>query len=122
MKTDEDPLEKRLPAVVLTEGYCGKFLLVGVTVGERRLVLLRSGDLWHREILRSAEAEIRALGLSEARIGELGGAHLSFEPDGAILIWGGSDEFGACDHRYAAALLQTVWPGRRITCIPGEIP
>jgi hypothetical protein len=122
MKPDEDGLAKRLPAVVLPEGYRGKILLACVSVGEERVVLLRSGDLWHREILRGTEAEIRALGLSEARIEELGGAHLSFERDGSILIWGGSDEFGACDHQCAATLIKALWSGRRITCISGEIP
>lgn len=122
MKSDNLHLEKRIPAVVLPEGYRGKILLVSITVGAERLVVLRSGDLWHREILRNTEAEIRTLDLSGARIDQLGGAHLRFEADGSILIWGGSDEFGACDHEYAAALLRSVWPEREINCFLGGLP
>ena len=109
-------MEKIIPPVVLPEGYCGKILLVSITVGSEQMVVLRSGDLWHREILRNTKTEIRALGFSGARIDELGGAHLLFEADGSILIWGGSDEFGTCDHEYAAALLKSVWPERKINC------
>jgi hypothetical protein len=121
MESKENRLDEMIPAVVLPEGYRGKILLVCVTVGAKRAVLLRSGDLWHREILRSARAEIRAR-LPGAQVDELGGAHLRFEADGSILIWGGSDEFGACDHLFAATLLKAAWPGRRITCISGEMP
>ena len=103
MKYDKLRLEKLIPTVVLPERYCGKILLVSIAVGAERIVVLRSGDLWHREILRNTEAEILALGISGARIDELGGAHLRFEADGSILIWGGSDAYGACDHEYAAA-------------------
>lgn len=121
-KSDALPLEERIPPVVLPEGYRGKILLASITVAGERIVVLRSGDLWHREILRNTEAEIRGLGLSEARIDEMGGAHLRFEADGSILIWGGSDEFGACDHQYAAALLKMVWPDRKIHCFWGRMP
>lgn len=120
MNSGEWGLKKMIPAVVLPEGYRGKILLVSITVGTERMVVLRSGDLWHREILRNTEAEIRALGLPGARIDELGGAHLRFEVDGSILIWGGSDEFGVCDHEYAAALLKTVWPERKINFFFGQ--
>ncbi len=122
MKSDTLCLGKMIPAVVLPEGYRGKILLVSIAVGAEHVVVLRSGDLWHREILRNTEAEIRALGLSGAKIDELGGAHLRFEADGSILIWGGSDEFGACDHEYAAALLKSVWPDRRINSFFGGMP
>ena len=122
MKSDKLRLEKLIPTVVLPEGYRGKILLVSIAVGAERMVVLRSGDLWHREILRNTEAEIRALGLSGARIDELGGAHLRFEADGSILIWGGSDEYGACDHEYAAALLKSVWPERKINFFFGHMP
>lgn len=122
MKSDKLRLEKVIPAVVLPEGYRGKILLVSISIGAERMVVLRSGDLWHREILRNTEAEIRALGFSGARIDELGGAHLRFETDGSVLIWGGSDEYGACDHEYAAALLKSVWPERKINCFFGHMP
>lgn len=122
MKSDKLRLEKMIPTVVLPEGYRGKILLVSIAVGAERMVVLRSGDLWHREILRNTEAEIRAIGLSGARIDELGGAHLRFEADGSILIWGGSDEYEACDHEYAAELIKSVWPERKINCFFGHMP
>ena len=111
-----------IPPVVLPEGYRGKILLVSITVGAERLVVLRSGDLWHREILRNAEAEIRALGLYGARVGELGGAHLRFEADGSLFIWGSSEQFGTCDYECVAALLRSVWPGRKVASSFGEMP
>jgi hypothetical protein len=120
MGTNEIRLEQRIPLVLLPEGYRGKVLLVLVSLGSERLVVLRSGDLWHREILRSAEAEIRER-LPGAEVDELGGAFLRFEPDGSILVWGGSDEFGACDHAYVATLLKGVWPQRRVLSA-GEMP
>ena len=122
MTADKLRLEKMIPPVVLPEGYRGKILLVSISIGAERVVVLRSGDLWHREILRNTETEIRALGLSGARIDELGGAYLRFEADGSILIWGSSDEFGACDHQYAATLLKSVWPERQINCFFGRMP
>lgn len=63
-----------IPSVVLPEGYRGKILLVSISVKKERAVVLRSGDLWHREILRNTEVEIQALGLSGAQVDELGGA------------------------------------------------
>lgn len=111
----------RIPAVTLPEGYRGKILLVLVTVGEESRVILRSGDLWHREILRNTEAEIRALGFAGALVAELGGAHLRFEEDGSILIWGVSEEFGACDREYAAALVRSAWPDRKVSVLFGEM-
>ncbi|MHB9096977.1 MAG: hypothetical protein ACYC5X_04050 [Syntrophales bacterium] len=122
MKPAETKLETMLPSVVLPEGYCGKILLVSIAVKKERVVVLRSGDHWHREILRNTEAEIRALGLSGARVDELGGAHLRFEADGSIFIWGSSEQFGTCDYEYVAALLRLVWPGRKVASSFGEMP
>ena len=51
MKSDKLRLEKMIPPVVLPEGYRGKILLVSISIGAERVVVLRSGDLWHREIL-----------------------------------------------------------------------
>jgi len=121
MKPTQSRLEKMIPSVVLPEGYCGKILLVSISVKKERVVVLRSGDLWHREILRNTEAEIRALGLSGAQVGELGGAHLRFEADGSILIWGSSEQFGTCNYEYAAALLKSVWPDRKVASSFGEM-
>ncbi|MHB8909165.1 MAG: hypothetical protein ACYDAA_09855 [Syntrophales bacterium] len=122
MKPHEPKLETMIPPVVLPEGYCGKILLVSISVKKERVVVLRSGDLWHREILRNAEAEIRALGLPGAQVGELGGAHLRFEADGSIFIWGSSEQFGTCDYEYVATLLRSVWPGRTVASSFGEMP
>jgi hypothetical protein len=121
MKPAETRLKTVIPSVILPEGYCGKILLVSIAVKKERIVVLRSGDLWHREILRNAEAEIRALGLSGARVDELGGAHLRFETDGSIFIWGSSEQFGTCDYDCVAALLRSVWPGRKVASSFGEM-
>ncbi len=106
---------KTIPAVILPEGYNGKILLASVSGdGVEKMVILRSGDLWHREILRNTEQEMRNLGYSNARVHELGGAHLRFEPDGSIVIHGTSQQFGACDKVYAAELVRAAFAGRRV--------
>jgi D-3-phosphoglycerate dehydrogenase len=65
----------RISPVILPEGYNGKILLVSVSGGGiNKTVLLRSGDLWHREILRNTETEIKNLGFDNALVHELGGA------------------------------------------------
>jgi hypothetical protein len=106
---------KAIPAVILPEGYNGKILLVSVSGdGIENLVILRSGDLWHREILRNTEQEIRDLGFKNARVHALGGAHLRFEPDGTIVIHGFSQQYGACDKAHAAELVRAAFAGRRV--------
>jgi len=115
IKAEEKQAGKKIPAVVLPEGYTGKILLVSVSGdGIEEMVILRSGDLWHREILRNTEAEVRSLGYHNARVSQLGGAHLRFEPDGAIIIHGTSEQYGACDKAYAAKLVRDEFPGRRV--------
>jgi len=110
---------KKIPMVILPEGYTGKILLVSIAgIGTEKMVILRSGDLWHREILRNTEAEIRNRGFRNARLQELGGAHLRFEPDGTIIIHGTSQQFGACDKKHAAELLRNKFPGRRVDVRP----
>ena len=114
MKTPSDRKPEILP-VILPEGYNGKILLVSVaaaTIDKR--VVLRSGDLWHREILRNTENEIRALGIVNAQVHSLGGALLRFDPDGPVIIYGSSQEFGACDKEYAAMLVRDAFPGRSV--------
>ena len=114
MKTPTDRKSEILP-VILPEGYNGKILLVSVaaaTIDKR--VVLRSGDLWHREILRNTENEIRGLGIINAQVHQLGGALLRFEPDGSIIIYGSSQEFGSCDKAYAARLVQEAFPASRV--------
>jgi hypothetical protein len=105
----------RISPVILPEGYNGKILLVSVSGhGLEKTVLLRSGDLWHREILRNTEVEIKNLGFENAQVHELGGAHVRFEPDATITIFGASQQFGACDKAYAAKLVRDRFPGRRV--------
>jgi hypothetical protein len=121
MTAEKRRLEEMIPAVILPDGYRGKILLVLIAVGEESVVVLRSGDLWHREILRNTKAEVFNLGLTDAQVNELGGASLFFEADGSIRIWGGSDEFGACDRDYAAALVKAARPGCTVVVSSGEM-
>ena len=100
---------RKIPAVILPEGYTGKFLLVSVSGDDLvETVILRSGDLWHRE------AEIRGRGFRNVRVHQQGGAHLRFESDGTIIIHGTSEQYGACDKEYAAKLVRREFPGRRV--------
>ncbi len=111
-KQDSNPL---IPPVILPEGYKGKILLVSVSSAMiEKTVILRSGDLWHREILRNTENEIRNLGIADAQVHELGGAQVRFEPEGTVIIYGRSQQFGACDKEYAAELVREKFPGRRV--------
>jgi len=106
---------RKIPEVILPEGYRGKILLVSISGdGIEDKIILRSGDLWHREILRNTEAEIRDFGIHNPRVYELGGAHLRFETDGTIIIHGTSEQYGACDKEYAAKLVSNKFPGRRV--------
>jgi hypothetical protein len=111
----EKEIGKEIPKIILSEGYTGKILLVSVSGDDlEEMVILRSDDLWHREILRNTESEVRNLGFRNARVYELGGAHLRFESDGAIVIHGTSEQYGACDKEYAARLVRNEFPGRRV--------
>lgn len=108
-------MKRLIPEVILPEGYNGKILLMAVSgKGIEKTTLLRSGDLWHREILRNTEAEIKALGYENAQVHELGGAQVRFEPDGTITIYGASDELGACDKEYAAKIIKKKFRNRKI--------
>ena len=114
--SDRKPDSKvQILPVILPEGYNGKILLVSVAGAMiKKKVILRSGDLWHREILRNTEIEIRGLGVADAQVHPLGGALIRFEPGGTIIIYGSSQEFGACDKEYAARLVRNEFPGRRV--------
>ena len=118
MKTlsDRKPDPKiQIPPAILPEGYSGKILLVSVAGAMiDKTVILRSGDLWHREILRNTENEIRGLGVVNPQVYPLGGALLRFEPDGRVIIYGSSHEFGACDKEYAAMLVRNAFPARQV--------
>jgi len=106
---------KTIKQTVLPEGYNGKILMVNISGGViDGLVCLRSGDLWHREILRNTETEIRDLGFSESSVYALGGAHVRFEANNDIVIFGTSDDFGSCDKRDAAKLIQRVFKHRNV--------
>ena len=109
-----DP-SKILEPVILPDGYHGKILLLSVSGGVlENNVILRSGDLWHSEILRETQEEIKDLGLISSDAYPLGGAWARFENDSSILIWGTSDQFGACDKEAAAKLIQTAYPDKKI--------
>jgi hypothetical protein len=99
----------------LTEGYNGKILMVVIMGGGiDKTVCLRSGDLWHREILRNTQKEIKDIGLIQSTVHELGGASVTFESNGDILIHGTSDDYGSCDKNLAARLIKNKFPGSKI--------
>ncbi len=99
----------------MPEGYDGKILLILLNGdGYKDRVVLRSGDAWHRDILRNTENEIRALGLHSVKCQELGGAHLRFEANGSITIYGTSQQYGVCDKAYAATLVKKKFPNRKV--------
>ena len=87
MKSGKRDLGTMIPAVILPDGYRGKILLVLISRGKCSMVALRSGDLWHREILRNTRAEMIGIGLTDVRVEEMGGAYLHFDADGSIRIW-----------------------------------
>lgn len=109
-----DP-EKLIPLVELPEGYRGKILLVSFSGGViEGMVCLRSGDDWHREILRNTEKEIRDLGFVGSYVIPAGGAFVKFKANGNIIVSGSSDDFGVCDKAIAAELIGKAFPGRTI--------
>jgi CO/xanthine dehydrogenase Mo-binding subunit len=118
MKTPSDQKQETnllIPPAILAEGYHGKILLVSVSSAAiTKKVILRSGDVWHREILRNTQNEILNLGITDAQVHQLGGAWVRFEPEGTIIIYGRSQEFGACDKAYAAELVRDLYPQRRV--------
>ena len=108
-----DP-EKLIDKIILPEGYNGKILLVMIVGGFLDgQILLRSGDMWHREILRNTENEIKELGFVESDVYELGGAHVRFEKND-IVIFGTSDDFGSCDKVYASKLIRQLFKDRNV--------
>ena len=109
-----DP-SKILEPVIVPDGYHGKILLLSVSGGVlENNVILRSGDLWHSEIFWETQEEIKDLGLISSDAYPLGGAWTRFENDSSILIWGTSDQFGACDKEAAAQLIKSVYPDKAI--------
>lgn len=120
-ESGKQELAAMIPAVILPDGYRGKILLVLIIRGKSSMVALRSGDLWHREILRNTRAEMIRIGLTDVRVEQRGGAHLRFEEDGTIRIWGRSDDFGACDLYDAATLVRSARPGCRVVVSTEEV-
>ena len=101
--------------VELPEGYDGKILMVVLNGGGfADTARLRSGDDWHREILRNTRAELRDLGFIHTRVDSLGGAYARFEPDGRVVVWGTSDEYGCCDKQEAARMIARAHPGKPV--------
>jgi len=118
MYENESSPEKLIDKIVLPEGYNGKILLLMIVGGSLDgLILLRSGDMWHREILRNTENEIRKLGFLESAVYELGGAHVRFEKNNTIVIFGTSDDFGSCDKVYASELIQHLFKDRNVVIL-----
>jgi hypothetical protein len=104
-----------IPTVGLPEGYCGKIMLfvaAGVLIPER--IFLRSGDDWHREILRNFEEEVRDYGFETFHITPQGGAFAEFQPDGAIVLYGSSEAFGRLEREDAIGLVQEAYPNRHV--------
>lgn len=107
--------EKLVERVILPEGYNGKILLVMILGGPLdKLILLRSGDMWHREILRNTENELKELGFAGSIVCELGGANVRFDANDDIIIFGTSDDFGSCDKVYASNLIQRLFKDRNV--------
>ncbi len=104
---------QKIERIILPEGYNGKILLVmfkgGLLDGK---ICLRSGDMWHREILRNTENEI--IHFPDSNVYELGGAHVRFEKNNDITIFGTSDDFGSCDKVYASKLIQQLFKDRNV--------
>ena len=106
---------KVIPTVDLPEGYRGKIMLCVVTGALiPELTYLRSGDDWHREILRNFEEEVRDYGFEAFQIMPRGGAFAEFHPDGAIVLYGSSEAFGRLKREDAIRLVQTAFPNRHV--------
>jgi hypothetical protein len=106
---------KIIEKTTLPEEYNGKILIVAIMGGViDRFTCLRSGDLWHREILQNTKNEIRDLGFFKSSVYQLGGAYVRFETNKDIVISGTSDDFGSCDKIYASKLIKQVFKNRNI--------
>jgi len=107
--------QRLIDSVDLPEEYHGKILLVHIVGGRAHgSVCLRAGDDWHREILQNTKEEIQDLGFENANVVPAGGAWVQFDPDGAIIVYGRSDEFGVCDKKIVADLIDNAFPGKKI--------
>ena len=107
--------ETVIPLVALPAGYCGKIMLISVQ-GDciAPLTCLRSGDDWHREIVRSFEEEVRDYGFENVSIFPRGGAFVEFQAEGGVVLFGSSEEFGSCRRQDALQLIQVAFPERPV--------
>ena len=112
--------QKRLIQTLdLPEGYAGKILLVHLhRASSEETICLRSGDLWHREILRDTVEEIADLGFDLTTVSPAGGAWVRFDEKQAITLYSSSEEYGKCDKEKAAQLIAGAYPGYRICTKP----
>jgi hypothetical protein len=109
-----DP-DKLIARTDLPDHYEGKILLLSISAGSvKGLICLRSGDDWHREILRNTEEEIRDLGFETATVDPAGGAAIRLARNGDIVIFGSSDDYGSCDKKMAARLIAGAFPGKMV--------
>jgi hypothetical protein len=109
-----DP-QKLIAPVALPDAYHGKVLLVHLVGGiANGFICLRSGDDWHREILQNTKEEIQDLGFENADVVPIGGAWVQFDPDGAIIVYGSSEEFGNCDKEVVADLIGSEFPEKKV--------
>ena len=104
-----------IPVVVMPEGYRGKIMLAWLE-GDRipGRTFLRSGDDWHREILRSFEQEVRDYGFENFQITPKGGAFAECRTDGAIRLFGASEEFGPCRMEDAVRLVRSTFSDQNV--------
>ncbi len=108
-------LEKIIPKTELEKGYRGKILLLSIAGRNTEPVIcLRSGDDWHYLILKNTENEFREFGLENLTVTPLGGAIVSFELNGDIILFGSSDEYGVCDKTIAAKLIKEEYPQSKV--------
>jgi len=113
--SDEALSPHNIPLTVLPDNYRGKIMIASIIAeGRDACSYLRSGDVWHREILKNFEKEVEDHGLEHIHVIPKGGAFVEFEDDGGIVLSGSSDEFGMCDMQEAADLIQKVYPGRKV--------
>jgi hypothetical protein len=107
--------QRLIASVDLADAYHGKVLLVHITGGiAHGFVCLRSGDDWHREILQNTKEEIQDLGFENADVVPAGGAWVQFDADNRIIVYGSSDEFGTCDKKIVADLIESTFPGKKV--------
>ena len=66
------------------------------------------------QIRRTNRPDVKDLGFVRTRVHSLRRAYARFEPDGAIVIWGTSDEYGCCDKQEAARMTARTYPGRPV--------